>query len=97
MMRPKQNDWKLAQHDIDILLEDIKSRRPNYLFDAGQWVDYSPASGLLRELAEQQCPYLFDRVLKRNKYGYVLFRLHNDDALIEQCGNTLKLKTIISP
>lgn len=97
MMRPRQNDWKPVPHDIDILLEDIKSRRPNYLFDAGQWVDYSPASGLLRELAEQQCPYLFDRVLNRNKYGYVLYRLHNDDALMEQCGNTLQHKTIISP
>lgn len=97
MMRPKQNDWKPAPHDIDILLEDIKSRRPNYLFDAGQWVDYSPASGLLRELAEQQCPYLFERVLNRNKYGYVLYRLHNDDALIEQCANALQYKTIISP
>jgi hypothetical protein len=97
LMRPRQNDWKPTTHDIDILLDDVKSRRPNYLFDAGQWVDYSPASGILRELAERQCPFLFDRVLNRNKYGYVLYRLHNDDALIEQCGNALQHRPVISP
>lgn len=95
MMRPDLH--KTPQYNVAMLFEDIKLRRPNYLFDAGQWVDYSPASGLLRELAEQQCTYLFERVVRRNKYGYVIYRLHNDDALIEQCSNTLQQKPIISP
>lgn len=95
MMRPDLK--KTPQYDVVMLLEDIKLRRPNYLFDAGQWVDYSPASGLLRELAEQRCTYLFERVVGRNKYGYVIYRLQNDNALIEQCGNTLQPKPIISP
>lgn len=90
MLRP-------SRHETTALLEDIKSRRPNYLFDAGQWVDYSPASGILRELAEQRCPYLFERVIRRNKYGYVLYRLKNDDALIEQCGNTLQHNPAVLP
>lgn len=95
MMRPDLD--KMPQYDVAMLLEDIKSRRPNYLFDGGQWVDYTPASGLLRELAEQQCTYLFERVVRRNKYGYVIYRLHNDDALIEQCANTLHHKPNVSP
>jgi hypothetical protein len=97
MMRPTKYDWQPTPDDIAILLEAIKLRRPNYLFDAGQWVDYSPASGQLRELAEQRCTYLFDRVVRRNKYGYVIYRLKNDDALIEQCGNTLQHQPNTSP
>jgi hypothetical protein len=95
MMRPDLR--KTPGYDVAMLFADINLRRPNYLFDAGQWVDYSPASGLLRELTEQQCPYLFDRVLARNKYGYVVYRLHNDNAFIEQCGNTLQHKPVTSP
>jgi hypothetical protein len=95
MMRPDLR--KTPQYNVAMLLEDIKLRRPNYLFDGGQWVDYSIASGLLRELAEQQCSYLFERAVRRNKYGYVIYRLHNDDALIEQCGNSLQSRSVISP
>lgn len=95
MMRPDLRN--MPQYNVSMLLEDIKLRRPNYLFDGGQWVDYTPASGLLRELAEQQCPYLFERVVKRNKYGYIIYRLQNDDSLIQQCSNTLQNKPVISP
>jgi hypothetical protein len=95
MMRPDLR--KTPQYNVAMLLEDIKLRRPNYLFDGGQWVDYSIASGLLRELAEQQCSYLFERAVRRNKYGYVIYRLNNDDALIEQCGNSLQSRSVISP
>jgi hypothetical protein len=95
MMRPDLR--KFPNYDTAMLLADIKLRRPNYLFDGGQWVDYSIASGVLRELAEQKCTYLFEKVGKRNKYGYVIYRLQNDDALLEQCANTLQPQPIISP
>jgi hypothetical protein len=87
LMRPDLH--KFPNYDAAMLLVDIKLRRPNYLFDGGQWVDYSTASGVLRELAERKCTYLFEKVGKRNKYGYVIYRLQNDDALLEQCANTL--------
>jgi hypothetical protein len=95
MMRPDLR--KFPNYDAAMLLADIKLHRPNYLFDGGQWVDYSIASGVLRELAEQKCTYLFEKVGKRNKYGYVIYRLQNDDALLEQCANTLQPHPIIAP
>jgi hypothetical protein len=95
MMRPDLQ--KFPHYDAAMLLADIKLRRPNYLFDGGQWVDYSIASGVLRELAEQKCTYLFEKVGRRNKYGYVIYRLQNDDALLEKCANTLRPQPIISP
>lgn len=95
MMRPDLR--KFPNYDTALLLADIKLRRPNYLFDGGQWVDFTIASGVLRELAEQKCSYLFEKIGKRNKYGYVIYRLQNDDALLEQCAKTLQPQPIISP
>jgi hypothetical protein len=88
MMRPDLQ--KNPKYNAAMLLEDLNQRRPDYLFDGGQWVDYTIASGVLRELAEQRCPDLFEKVLRRNKYGYVTYRLNKDDALFEHCRNTLQ-------
>lgn len=93
MMRP--DFQKKPQYDVAMLLEEIKVRHPNYLFDAGPWLAFGPGSAVLRKLAEQQCPYLFERVAT---HGYVVYRLRNGDALIEQCANNaLQLKPVVSP
>jgi len=82
----KPNFSKL--YDAHMLLEEIKISRPNYLFDAGE-IYKSPKSLILRDLAITQCPFLFERLNGENKYSYIIYSLHDDIALIEQCNTVL--------
>jgi hypothetical protein len=96
MMRP--NDAKISKYDDVALVEEIRVRRPNFLFDAGTAHAYGLGNALLVELAEHQCPYLFERVVgKENVFGYVVYRLHNNDVLIEKCATFLQSMTKLAP
>lgn len=86
MIRPDKK-----KYDATILLDEIGAYKPDYLFDAGPQVDYGGTSAILKTLATQQCPFLFQQVRPRNKSGYTLYRLVKDEALIAQCRNTLRL------
>jgi hypothetical protein len=88
MMRPDYHKNK-SPYDTAMLLEEIKLRRPNYLFDTGQ-IDQNLATVVLRKLAEQQCPAIFERLTGQNKYSYVIYRLHYDNTLVDKCMKTLQ-------
>jgi hypothetical protein len=85
-----------ARNNLDAaaLLEDIKRHRPNYLIDAGPWVDPGHVTKVLAVLAEHQCPYLFERVVQT---GYVVYRLRNNDVFIEQCSGYIQRQSVLIP
>jgi len=89
VMRPAFRE--VAEYDLWALLQEIRDKRPDYLFDSGQHVAFGPGSMLLRELAQERCPELFDKVAAPpNKYGYTIYALHHDDDLLTRCGDRLQ-------
>lgn len=84
MMRPDYRGTK--KYGPKELLIEIDNNRPDYLFDSGPKVAYGPGSKQLRKLAETYCSKLFEKSVEPpNKYGYTVYRLQNNDALIENC------------
>lgn len=71
-------------YDEKQLLSEIQLYKPNYLFDAGNYVAYGPASKVLRSLAKQ-CD-IFDKIATPpNKYNYTTYKLKEDIALLKSC------------
>jgi hypothetical protein len=89
VMRPAYPNG--TEYGLPALLDEIKRQRPDYLFESGPEVSFGPGSERLRELAEERCSELFVKcATPPNYFGYTLYRLRNDDALITRCGETLK-------
>ena len=65
---------------------EITETLPDYLFYAGDKVAYGPGSKVLYDLAQRDCPYLFETVAAPpNMFGYITYRLKKDLQLLAQC------------
>ncbi len=73
------------KYTIKSVLYEIKKYRPDYLFYANQ-LGYGSGSDILYELAEKECPYLFEKVAgPQNEFGFIVYRLTKDENLLSQC------------
>lgn len=77
VMRPDYDN--VQKYSIETLISEIEKNYPDYLFYSGPRVAYGPGSDLLYELAENQCPSLFEKIAgPQNKYGYIVYKLRKD-------------------
>jgi len=84
MIRPAFRE--MEDYNLQSLVDEIREHRPDYLFDSGQRVAYGPGAALLRELAENQCPQLFEiKAGPPNRFGYTVYRLHENEAMLDRC------------
>ncbi len=83
VIRPQYNG-RPSLYDEEKLLSEIQHHQPDYLFDAGNYVAYGPASRILRRVAIK-CNIL-DRIASPpNKYAYSTYKLKKDAALLTAC------------
>jgi hypothetical protein len=79
---------KVRHYNIESLMSEIQSHRPDYLFYSGPALGYGVGSGLLYELAETRCPSLFTRVAgPSRKYGYIVYKVNWDTNLFRECAD----------
>ena len=84
MIRPAFRETD--DYNLQSLVDEIREHRPDYLFDSGPRVAYGPGAALLRELAENRCPQLFEKKAgPPNRFGYTVYRLSDDQAILDRC------------
>lgn len=84
VMRPDYDES--SDYSARDVLQDILDYHPDFLFDAGEFVQFGPGSEAIRELANIHCPFLLTVVASPpNRYGYTTYQLNRDEELMTQC------------
>ncbi len=84
VIRPQYSEKGPPLYSGEQLMSEIQRYQPDYLFDAGNYVAYGPASLILRALAIR-CN-IFDKItLPPNRYNYTTYKLKKDSTLLENC------------